>query len=667
MSAGEFYNIVSGIGDSYTAGLARYKKDQEDEAAKQVLGQYFDATNGAQPLSLAALGRNLPAAQATAQPAAGGGGLASLGKLMTPPPEIKAIIDKNVPEADRPYYYQLAGKESSFNPAAVSPTGASGLLQFTRGTGRDYGLVGPNGDRRSEAEPNIQAGVRLTEDNRAGLTQALGRAPTYSELAMAHQQGLQGAISLITGKGNIPANNLRVNNIDPNAPREQQAAKVAGFYGFGDQAPPQVAQPPQQAMPASATAYAPTAPAGQHVLGGVDVGPGATPGSVQWGQAGPGASAQPAPPQQQPPQSLAALGQQAPAATAPAPSQMAQAAPQQAQQRFSPEESAALRQMIANPQTRGQAMAIIQSKTGVKIPQWEKLNDGTLFDKNSGNTRSATGGPAYRPLTDPAERLRYGIPADDKKPYQLDPAGKLSAVGANGTTVNVDTKGDNKFAEVASTSIAKRFEGIVSEGDSAQADKALLGQLQDLGSVIGTGGAAGIQKWLSDRGIKVGDNVGALEAYGAIIDKLTPQQRIPGSGATSDYEGKMFKNSLPSLMNTPQGNAILSGTLQALADNKIARAAIAEQGLNREITPQETTKQLRALPSPYEAFVKFKKGQPADAAAPAPAASSAPAAGRQAPAAAPSAPVRVQSPDEARRLPKGTPIILPDGRQGVVP
>jgi hypothetical protein len=30
-------------------------------------------------------------------------------------------------------------------------------------------------------------------------------------------------------------------------------------------------------------------------------------------------------------------------------------------------------------------------------------------------------------------------------------------------------------------------------------------------------------------------------------------------------------------------------------------------------------------------------------------------------------PVRVGSPDEARRLPSGTPIILPDGTQGRVP
>jgi hypothetical protein len=30
-------------------------------------------------------------------------------------------------------------------------------------------------------------------------------------------------------------------------------------------------------------------------------------------------------------------------------------------------------------------------------------------------------------------------------------------------------------------------------------------------------------------------------------------------------------------------------------------------------------------------------------------------------------PVKVASPDEARKLPKGTPIILPDGSPGVVP
>jgi hypothetical protein len=32
-----------------------------------------------------------------------------------------------------------------------------------------------------------------------------------------------------------------------------------------------------------------------------------------------------------------------------------------------------------------------------------------------------------------------------------------------------------------------------------------------------------------------------------------------------------------------------------------------------------------------------------------------------------SAPIRVQTPDEARRLPRGTRILLPDGTEGIVP
>lgn len=69
-------------------------------------------------------------------------------------------------------------------------------------------------------------------------------------------------------------------------------------------------------------------------------------------------------------------------------------------------------------------------------PQWEKLNDGTLYDKRTGRTMAASGGAAYRDLTDPADRARHGIPATDTTPYQIDPAGKLLAVGRGGVTVN---------------------------------------------------------------------------------------------------------------------------------------------------------------------------------------------------------------------------------------
>jgi len=45
----------------------------------------------------------------------------------------------------------------------------------------------------------------------------------------------------------------------------------------------------------------------------------------------------------------------------------------------------------------------------------------------------------YRPLSDPAEREKYGIRPEDKNPYQIDGRGKVSAIGGNGTNVSVST------------------------------------------------------------------------------------------------------------------------------------------------------------------------------------------------------------------------------------
>lgn len=150
--------------------------------------------------------------------------------VATAPDDVKSLILANVPPEMQSYATNLIGKESSFNPNAVSPTGATGLAQFTKGTGSQYGLVSDQGDLRKDPVANLKALVALTNDNRAGLTKALGRAPTDGELALAHQQGLQGAVNLLSGKS-VPGNNLAVNNIDPNSDPRAAANKIMAYYG----------------------------------------------------------------------------------------------------------------------------------------------------------------------------------------------------------------------------------------------------------------------------------------------------------------------------------------------------------------------------------------------------------------------------------------------------
>lgn len=64
--------------------------------------------------------------------------------------------------------------------------------QFQGPVWRQYGRGNINDPAAQEAAMN-----RLTQANYAGLTRSLGRAPTPSELYLAHQQGLNGALALL--------------------------------------------------------------------------------------------------------------------------------------------------------------------------------------------------------------------------------------------------------------------------------------------------------------------------------------------------------------------------------------------------------------------------------------------------------------------------------------
>lgn len=90
---------------------------------------------------------------------------------------------------------ESAGKSDAVNPKS----GAAGLFQFMPETAKAYRLT----DAKS-AEASADAAARLLKDNRATLTQRLGREPTPAELYLAHQQGAGGASVLLSNPdGNV--------------------------------------------------------------------------------------------------------------------------------------------------------------------------------------------------------------------------------------------------------------------------------------------------------------------------------------------------------------------------------------------------------------------------------------------------------------------------------
>jgi len=214
-----------------------------------------------------------------------------------PPPQLatamnRAFDERGVPPEQRPYYNTLAYGESRFNPDAVSPTGARGPFQFTRGTARQYGLANP-----SDPYASTLAAIDLTGDNRRVMTQRLGREPTDAELALGHNQGATGASNLLSGR-TAPANNLAVNGVPPGMPPQQAAAFLQNKLGFGGSRDPRAAV----AASLTATASAPPAVASEGGAGPATSDPQPR---VQLASAAPGGPVQAAPPLPTPNQRIA--------------------------------------------------------------------------------------------------------------------------------------------------------------------------------------------------------------------------------------------------------------------------------------------------------------------------------------------------------------------------
>jgi hypothetical protein len=153
----------------------------------------------------------------------------------------------------------------------------------------------------------------------------------------------------------------------------------------------------------------------------------------------------------------------------------------------------------------------------------------------------------------------------------------------NAQTINVDQKATEKGMEAIETHMGNLIVEQHKEGIAASDDLQTLAQMRALSSRVATGPVAVAKQFAGRFGIKT-EGVSDVEALNAMINRIVPQQRVPGTGATSDFDASMFQASVPQLMNTPQGNQMIMDTMESVARNKIARSEIAGKVISRQMT-----------------------------------------------------------------------------------
>lgn len=221
----------------------------------------------------------------------------------------------------------------------------------------------------------------------------------------------------------------------------------------------------------------------------------------------------------------------------------------------------------------------------------------------------------YEMLT-AAQVAQMGLPAGA---YQRGPGGKVSAVGAPQTSVNVNTgRQDNAYQTELGKGAAKTVNGLVDDGVNAGRDALAVNELQALISDpnMEFGTVPALQQWAKSRlGVNVGgEDKAAL--FTAIVNRLAPTLRVPGSGATSDMEMRLFMQSLPSLVNTREGNALIAKTMGDMVAYRQAAGDIATMMQlgpeNGGVTLADGMKQLRGLANPLGAFNAYAKARDMD-------------------------------------------------------
>ncbi len=173
--------------------------------------------------------------------------------------------------------------------------------------------------------------------------------------------------------------------------------------------------------------------------------------------------------------------------------------------------------------------------------------------------------------------------------------GKVQEVGGAGVQVNLP--GDNTWDKEQAKWSATFLGGLTEQGSQAAAE---LGQINVISDLLNTGVGGTADAWKSWAQNSLGINVagGNVEALNAAISKLVPLQRPPGSGQMSDRDLQLFRESLPQLVNSPEGNRIIVDTMRGLAEHKRRMGEIASQAMLGQVSRENALEQIYALPDP---------------------------------------------------------------------
>jgi hypothetical protein len=179
-------------------------------------------------------------------------------------------------------------------------------------------------------------------------------------------------------------------------------------------------------------------------------------------------------------------------------------------------------------------------------------------------------------------------------------AAEMARAGAGGSVVNVST-GGGKFEEGFAKGDADLLGTVYATGLQAARNLTRIEQLAALLQQAPTGAEGAIKSAAGQFGIAT-EGLSEIQAAQALINSLVPEQRQPGSGPMSDADLKLFKQSLPRIINQPGGNQMIIATMRGIAQYDAQGAQIVQQLRAGEIDRATAFQMLQDRPDPLAQF-----------------------------------------------------------------
>lgn len=177
---------------------------------------------------------------------------------------------------------------------------------------------------------------------------------------------------------------------------------------------------------------------------------------------------------------------------------------------------------------------------------------------------------------------------------------------ASSTTVNMGES--DKFYENLDKKNAETFASLSDTGMQARSKIAQIDRLEGLMANAPQGAVGALKQAAGEWGIAT-EGLSDIQASTALLEKMVPEQRAPGSGPMSDADIKMFRASLPRVINQPGGNQLIFGTMRGIAEYEMKMGEIADKVANREMkadgkvyTPADARRDIANLENPLSNY-----------------------------------------------------------------